>query len=208
MDKSRLRGVRYGSSSGSGMMYSNSVMDAMSLQVLSVAIANAGDYSSAAMETYYEEKPLNKKSDFVEAYQEMFGAGKVGRKLPWQDALAKDLSSITGESIASIKRSLRPSRINQPGNRQGYDKLAQRLPPKLVERQRARKPQRARVNFSIHFKISQNSRSVKETEYLSDSETKRLMEDGDFDAVLEAYELNNIDLLEEMEISSLFITLE
>ncbi len=202
----RLRGVRYGAASGAGMNYSSQAMDAGSAALMAQSIEAAGEYSSSPYETYEEPVYLSTKAGIVDYYKDVYGdrLGKGG----WKDRLAKDYAALTGEKVSSVKRSLNPDRMHQPGSRQHWKDFGKTLPPSAyIEKQRPRKPKRAKVDFSIYFKISNSYKRVNQTVYLSDAETMRLMEQGDFDAVLEAYALNNIDMLEELDIGAMNVEL-
>lgn len=196
VDTSRLRGARYGAGHGAGENISSQVMDADSAQTLHSAIAETGPL----LKPVY----LSSKAGIVEYYKDVYG-DRTGRG-GWKDHLVKDLAAQTGMKPKSLEKRFDPARLNnpEPKNKAQYEALGKKLPPSAYVPKRARG---ARVSFSIYFKISQSYKRVNQTVDLTDDQTARLMGEGDFDAVLEAYALNNIDQLEELEIGMMEIEL-
>lgn len=196
VDTSRLRGVRYGSGHGAGENISSQVMDPASAEVLHSAIENTGPL----LEPVY----LSTKAGIVEYYKDVYGdrTGPGG----WKSHLVKDLAAQTGMKPKSLEKRFDPARLNNPEakNAGQYAALGKTLPPSAYV---PKKPRGARVSFSIYFRISQSYKRVNQTVDLTDDQTARLMQEGDFDAVLEAYALNNIDQLEELDIGMMEIEL-
>lgn len=158
------------------------LMDGVSRELLHIRVQEA----TTVTEPIY----MDSKAEIIAHYQQEFG-GTARSKDGWHANLMRDLQA-HGMSYAAAKKTLQPSRINQPGGRQKqWAEIGKTLPPKGYEdRQRTDLGgASAHVTATISFIISENYRDADINEELTPEQTARLLSSDDFGAVLSAYGL-------------------
>lgn len=173
-------------------------MDAASLDLLRSQVLQAAIY----------EKPvyLDSKAGIVEYYQEKYGPDSRGKN-GWKATLVRDLIA-QGVSKDAARKSLQPSRINQPGGRsEHWKKLGATLPPSgYIPTAHDLTGRQASVSADISFVISETYKDAHFDKVLSPGQTAALLGEGDFTAALAAYGLPTGNI-SDFQITSLSIDL-